>query len=85
MNYRLSKKAITLILYHSSLIGILVAANKKNDTETIRRWLRANKINGPLTTRSNIMLLTSETGLSEKTILESVTPYPTLSRIRKIK
>lgn len=69
MEYVISVKAIHAIKNHPTLIGLILAANNRNETKTVRAWLNRNEPNGPLTTKANIDLIMAETGLPESEIL----------------
>jgi len=74
MKYKISAKAIKAIRNHKTLMLTLSASNKKKDTTCVIRWLKENKDNGPLTSKSNLDIIVKETGLNIDKVLEKVKP-----------
>ena len=57
MAFRLKESAIKAMRGQTELFYLICEEFKKNNIETVRRWVRQNEINGPLTTRAALELI----------------------------
>jgi hypothetical protein len=50
----------------------LTSEFNKSSLETIRRWMRANELNGPLTTKAALSIISISLNVPEHELLESI-------------
>lgn len=69
---------ISNLRYRTDIKKRLMIDFRINNIESIRRWIRANRPNGPLTSKSSLKILAIGLSVSEKELLEEFDnePYP---------
>jgi len=72
MAIRLKTSTLANMKGNSLLLGRLTRDNELNTVETIRRWMRQNKVNGPLTSIANLKIISDAINVSEAKLVEEV-------------
>lgn len=72
MAVRLKNSTIRSMRGQTDLYQELISEFNKSSLETIRRWMRANEVNGPLTTKAALNIISISLNVSEHELLESI-------------
>jgi len=89
MAIRLTTQTLANMRGNTPLFVSIVKENELNTVETVRRWMRQNKLNGPLTSIANLALISNALNVPIKYLTESLTdetnrkrkpdPYPAIT------
>ena len=71
MAIRLTQSTIRSMRGQTDLFAEITEEFGLNNLETIRRWMRANKANGPLTSKSALRIISRKLNVPEKYLFES--------------
>jgi len=72
MAIRLTTSTLNSMRGNTSLFTKIAVENDLNTIETVRRWMRENRNNGPLTSVANIRIISEAINVTESKIVEEV-------------
>lgn len=84
MAIRLTKQAILSMRGQTSLFVEITNEYGLQNLETIRRWMRANKPNGPLTSKTALNMISIALNVPEENLLENVEHGTNAKRINSV-
>jgi len=70
MAIRLNQKAVMNVKGNTKVLVNIAEEFGLNNISTVRRWLRDNKVNGPLTTKAALKIISLSTGVPEGLLTE---------------
>jgi hypothetical protein len=71
MGIKLTSAAIRSMRGQTDLFHEITDEFGLNNIETIRRWMRVNKVNGPLTSKSALSIISRKLNVPEENLLET--------------